>query len=569
MKFGNHTAMSALFAVLMLVALAPAVQADKDAPTTPLSDAQMAELHKQAGPESSDARMQSRLREIVERIKPYMRHSKIAAAIKPHVFDNPSLNAFAIPDGTLVVLSGLMVATEGKDDMLVATVAHELAHIDCQHGRPNATGPIIDILTTAAAALTGTDLVKIVGVWLKADRDQKQEFEADRLGMEYMLRAGYLPDGALRLQKEFTTRFGSGLGIASYFQTHPPGPARIRALQRAVPQDLLEFGAEMARVWRPRTGVVLAGDFQCNGLDTQLIEKMNNSAQMQAQLLTLAGEATPQAALAEAENQGLDLLLWCEPAPPPEPKKPALGVNLTVYDVPTGLTLLEKFVPRVKKTLTTPDALALALLSNRNWQCGGAPSISQVPLASKNTTAADVRETMAVVRFEHNAVPEMVATMAASKDVKTRTAQTAEQTTTTPSTSQAGHAKPGEKPSDDGSRPPQPPICLGVAYRDRASGKYLLPMKPVLQAFQGRISVLGKERFELTLGDSKVTIVIRSTRMETPTGPAKLSVAPRYVGDRGMVPPEVLMFLGMTVEQAGDNIHIEYLGQKAVLTLPR
>ena len=570
----------------------------KKEPMPPLTEDQLAELHRLYGPTSTAQAMQERLRRIVEQLKPRMLNPKIAAAIKPYVFESDGINAFACPDGTLVVLSGLMAATDGKDGMLAATVGHELGHIDCQHGRPSGT----QILLAIVAAKAG-DAAKVITAYFQSQNDQKKEFEADRLGLRYMMTAGYLPDGALRLQKEFTTRFGSGLGVASYFQTHPPGPARIRALQKAVPQYMLDLGSNLAPVWRPRAGVVMAGDLQCKDLDRQLVDKVNGSAQIQAELLPLPGGATTQAALAEAENQGLDLVLWCEPAAPSAPKKPSAGVNLSVYDVPTGLVLLDRLVPRQSaKALTTPETLALALLSNRNWQCGGDPSTAQVPLASSAITSADVSETMAVVRFAHNAAERVACAMDRPKDVKTCLQRVATVSTDgrlqppTPSVTQTtvqtgggqGTTAPGaepeekpvgasteQKPTEPSAKqqqetPPSSAVSLGPTYLDRERGAHLLPMRAVLEAFGGTARGGSKPNVvQLALGDKQATVTLGSVRMETATGPAKLPVAPVMVKSTGYAPVEVFLLLGMTVERGADTVYVSVGDRKATLSLAR
>ncbi|MBF0285118.1 MAG: M48 family metalloprotease, partial [Magnetococcales bacterium] len=61
----------------------------------------------------------------------------------------------------------------------------------------------------------------------KFDRDQERE--ADDLGVEYMVKAGFDPTGAVRFQEKLTTSTGSGW--LNFLSTHPSGEERIARLK--------------------------------------------------------------------------------------------------------------------------------------------------------------------------------------------------------------------------------------------------------------------------------------------------------------------------------------------------
>ncbi len=52
--------------------------------------------------------------------------------IKVHLLFKDEVNAFALPDGHLVIFSGLILESENPEE-LSGVLAHELAHIELNH----------------------------------------------------------------------------------------------------------------------------------------------------------------------------------------------------------------------------------------------------------------------------------------------------------------------------------------------------------------------------------------------------------------------------------------------------
>jgi predicted Zn-dependent protease len=91
------------------------------------------------------------------------------------------------------------------------------------------------IISVLAADSRHSDLVEFAaagGATLLGLRfGREHELEADRYGMDYMVRAGYDPKAAVELQETFVRLSGNKEThwLAGMFATHPPSPERVEA----------------------------------------------------------------------------------------------------------------------------------------------------------------------------------------------------------------------------------------------------------------------------------------------------------------------------------------------------
>ncbi|MEN9725919.1 MAG: hypothetical protein RL434_285 [Pseudomonadota bacterium] len=160
------------------------------------------------------------------------------------VLDSPEINAFALPGGYVYITRGLMAYLNSEAE-LAGVLGHEVGHITARHGvrqqsASQATGlgvgllsifvPQMGALGRQAANLLGTALVRGYG------RDQ--ELEADRLGAEYLARAGYDPEAIISLltvlkdQEILDQQLAQleGREVRAYhgvFSTHPRNDTRL------------------------------------------------------------------------------------------------------------------------------------------------------------------------------------------------------------------------------------------------------------------------------------------------------------------------------------------------------
>jgi predicted Zn-dependent protease len=162
------------------------------------------------------------------------------------VFDNAKPNAFALPGGKIGVNTGMLTLVQ-NDDQLAAVIGHEVAHSVANHAAERmsqqaATQLGLGVASSAlGGALGGADRARQlaslgsigaqVGVLLPFSR--QHELEADRLGVDYMHRAGYDPRQAVVLWQNMAAQAARG-STPQILSTHPSDATRIAQLKQYI-----------------------------------------------------------------------------------------------------------------------------------------------------------------------------------------------------------------------------------------------------------------------------------------------------------------------------------------------
>jgi Zn-dependent protease with chaperone function len=141
-------------------------------------------------------------------------------------------NAFALPDGTVVVTDGL-VDLARDDRQILGVLAHEIGHVHYRHSlrmalESSSVAAVVAAyfgdttqITTLSAALPA--------VYAQAHYSREHETEADTFALEYLLRAGipthHFSDVLEALQQ---SQGGERSNPLQYLASHPPTSERIQ-----------------------------------------------------------------------------------------------------------------------------------------------------------------------------------------------------------------------------------------------------------------------------------------------------------------------------------------------------
>lgn len=171
------------------------------------------------------------------------------------VLNSPIVNAMALPGGYVYVTRGLLALAQNEAEA-AGVIGHEIGHVVARHTAARASraqvtqfGLIgLSILGSAAGLPSGTGrFVNALATMHLQSFSRRQEFEADKLGIRYMSRAGYDPEAMgsflaqLRSHSALRARIdGRPAGSVDEFDimaTHPRTLDRIsRAAEAAGPK---------------------------------------------------------------------------------------------------------------------------------------------------------------------------------------------------------------------------------------------------------------------------------------------------------------------------------------------
>jgi len=200
------------------------------------------------------------------------------------IIQNSSVpNAWAIP-GHVAMTRGLLVGLE-NEAQFAFVMGHEIGHVAARHSARQYTRSVLQGVALGGGALVlGEErgwLLDAAAVGstlflLKYSRDQ--EIEADRLGVNYMARAGYHPEEAVNAHRsllaavnEYAARTGKGTPeenfLSELLSTHPRTGVRLEEVQAMVreaqPQGLKgnginaePFNSRLASIRRVQQGYI-------------------------------------------------------------------------------------------------------------------------------------------------------------------------------------------------------------------------------------------------------------------------------------------------------------------------
>jgi predicted Zn-dependent protease len=158
------------------------------------------------------------------------------------VVNSSAVNAFAAPGGYVLLSSGLLKLLDSEHE-LAYVIAHEVAHVTRKHHHK-----VIRRQQLADAARrelqaeeTDQDLLKVTQMSAQIyarGLDRTAEFEADRLGVETMVRAGYDPTASVDVLAKLIALQGNDPRAELLFSTHPSPGERLDQLMAAGVEQL-------------------------------------------------------------------------------------------------------------------------------------------------------------------------------------------------------------------------------------------------------------------------------------------------------------------------------------------
>ncbi len=154
------------------------------------------------------------------------------------------VNAYAFPGGSIACTRGILLKLDNEGE-LAALLGHEIGHVNARHTAEQLSkGQLSNVLIgglsiLAEVAAPGMGQVASTlggfgaGAFL-ASYSRDNERQADALGTEYMVKAGYSPEGMVGLMEMLNTLHKSRpSSMELMFSTHPMSEERYQTAVRA------------------------------------------------------------------------------------------------------------------------------------------------------------------------------------------------------------------------------------------------------------------------------------------------------------------------------------------------
>ncbi|WP_419599940.1 M48 family metallopeptidase [Thiolapillus sp.] len=176
------------------------------------------------------------------------------------VFQDDSLNAFALPGNKIGVHTGLARLVDNQDQ-LATVLGHEVAHVLSNHSSERmsqeyALQQSMSLIQAVAApqSALGQTAMGLLGVGAQygvlLPYSRLHESEADLYGLKLMARAGFDPQQSIRLWQKMD-QASKGQQPAEFLSTHPSHDTRIEDLQELMPEAMQLYQQALASGKRP------------------------------------------------------------------------------------------------------------------------------------------------------------------------------------------------------------------------------------------------------------------------------------------------------------------------------
>ncbi len=211
--------------------------------------------------------------------------------LRVYLIESSSFNAFMMPNGTMVVFSGLMLRSE-NEAQLASVLGHEIGHFEENHSLEQHRTMKNTALFALAGDLALGGLGTLAGVLSILGYSREHEREADDIGFARLGKAGYNGEEAAKVWGQLITELEASdfkrkknrANRSSILDTHPAPPERSATLaakaKAAGPGGKTEAAAYRAKM-RPFLDAWLDADAEARdwGMSLNVIARLKKSGE--------------------------------------------------------------------------------------------------------------------------------------------------------------------------------------------------------------------------------------------------------------------------------------------------
>jgi len=147
--------------------------------------------------------------------------------IKVHVLKKDEINAFALPNGHLIVYSGLVLNSDNQEE-LTGVICHEIAHIKLNHVMKKLVKEVgLSVLISMTTGNGGSEIIKQTAKMLSSSAfDRDLEKDADIKAVDYLINAKVNPEPFANFLYKLSTEEHEATKYLTWISTHPDSKER-------------------------------------------------------------------------------------------------------------------------------------------------------------------------------------------------------------------------------------------------------------------------------------------------------------------------------------------------------
>ncbi len=152
-----------------------------------------------------------------------------------HLLADPNtINAFALPGGQIFITYALLSKLE-NEDQVAGVLGHEIGHVLGRHSAERIAEHDFwkTISTGASVGADAGGIVNSIGKNILLGNGRGDELESDKLGVLFMINAGYNPEEMIGVMKVLKNAAGPNR-TPEFQSTHPDPDNRIEKIREAI-----------------------------------------------------------------------------------------------------------------------------------------------------------------------------------------------------------------------------------------------------------------------------------------------------------------------------------------------
>lgn len=159
-------------------------------------------------------------------------------SIKLHVLEKDEINAYALPDGHLVVNTGLIKAVDRQEE-LTGVIGHEIAHIELNHVMKKLAKEVGISMLISVSTGNNNGLSEIAKSLSSSAFDRSQEQAADIKAAEYLSKANVSPEHLANFLYKMSLDTPEFLTYLTWINTHPDSQERAEKILNFQEKNLI------------------------------------------------------------------------------------------------------------------------------------------------------------------------------------------------------------------------------------------------------------------------------------------------------------------------------------------